>query len=381
MSSNVLRLFNFVYFAMLAMFISFLPVYLDGEGISAKQIGLIIGTGGLVSVFSQPFWGVVSDKRKTVKLIILFILGMATVTGFFLYRTDEVWLLLGLTMVMYFFLLPIDPLTESLNFRIAEENKVSYGSIRTFGAFGYAVMSLIVGIVVAKFGSPSLAWLFVGLGVLGLLLTLMLPDAPSTSKPVTLSALKTFFSNRKTLGFLLLIFITAVPNRMNDQFLGIYLRELGGTVDGVGLAWFLSAGGEIIVFALSYWWLRKGHEIGLILFASIFYVLRFVLSAWVKDPQILIYLQLLQALSFPVFYSAAIQYLYRIVPEEWRATGQTVLAILFFGVSGIASSYLGGWYYDSFGGESMYLLMAGLSAVGLGFSLFLRQMYEKAWKS
>ncbi|KAI7250440.1 hypothetical protein KC345_g11659, partial [Hortaea werneckii] len=53
---NLLRSFNFLYFALLAMFIPFLPVYLDSQGLSPAQIGFVIGTGGFVTIIAQPLW-------------------------------------------------------------------------------------------------------------------------------------------------------------------------------------------------------------------------------------------------------------------------------------------------------------------------------------
>ncbi len=376
-SSNLLRSFNFLYFALLAMFVSFLPVYLDAQGLPATKIGLIIGTGGFIAIFSQPLWGMISDRTKTIKKVMLLLLGCSTIVGYLLYASSSFIVLLLFTMLMYFFLMPLDPLTESLNFQTAEANGVSYGSIRTFGAVGYAVMSLAVGYTTQYFGINSLAFLFAGIGIISILICLPLPDAPVTGKPISLKSLRNFLSNKETIWFMLLIFIVAVPQRINDTFLGVYIRKLGGTPDMVGLAWFLAAGSEILVFALSFWWLRKGKELAIISFAAVFYFIRFFLSAWVTDPHILVYLQLLQTFTFPIFYSAAIQYLYRIVPEEWRATGQTVLAILFFGVSGIVASYLGGWFYESFGGKQLYLWISGMSFAGLLFSFVLNAVYGK----
>lgn len=376
-SSNLLRSFNFLYFALLAMFVSFLPVYLDAQGLPATKIGLIIGTGGFIAIFSQPLWGMISDRTKTIKKVMLLLLGCSTIVGYLLYASSSFVVLLLFTMLMYFFLMPLDPLTESLNFQTAEANGVSYGSIRTFGAVGYAVMSLAVGYTTQYFGINSLAFLFAGIGIISILICLPLPDAPVTGKPISLKSLRNFLSNKETIWFMLLIFIVAVPQRINDTFLGVYIRKLGGTPDMVGLAWFLAAGSEILVFALSFWWLRKGKELAIISFAAVFYFIRFFLSAWVTDPHILVYLQLLQTFTFPIFYSAAIQYLYRIVPEEWRATGQTVLAILFFGVSGIVASYLGGWFYESFGGKQLYLWISGMSFAGLLFSFVLNTVYGK----
>lgn len=372
---RLLKSFNFLYFGLLAIFIPFLPVYLADQGLRPAQIGFIIGTGGFVTLITQPLWGMISDKTRTIRKVLLLLIFFSSVIGYFLYDSSSYLQLILFAMLLYFFLMPIDPLTESLNFTMAEKSGISYGSIRTYGALGYAVISLITGYVMSYFGANSLAFLFAGIGLISFIVSWMMPDAPVSGKPVTLSSLKHFFSNKETLLFLLLVFICAVPARMNDTFLGVYIRELGGSAKLVGLTWFLAAGSEIVVFALSFWWLRKGKEIIIISFAAAFFFIRYFVSAWITDPQLLAYLQVMQLLTFPIFYSAAIQYLYRIVPVEWRATGQTVLALLFFGVSGIIASYIGGAIYGAFGGKTLYLFISSISFIGMVFALVLYRIY------
>ncbi|MEC0173555.1 MFS transporter [Paenibacillus favisporus] len=374
-TSAPVKAFNFLFFALLAIFIPFLPVYFDEQGLSPSQIGFIVGTGGFITIVAQPLWGMISDRTKTIRKVLLLLLVCAIMTGFVLYHTGTYSLIILFAMLTYFFLMPVDPLTESLNFRVAESAGISYGSLRTYGALGYAVMSLFAGYIMTSFGAHSLAYLFAAIGLVSFVITLFMPDAPVSGKPVTLSSLKHFLSSRETLLFLILVFISSIPARMNDTYLGVYIKELGGTASLVGQAWFLAAGSEIVVFALSFWWLRKGSELMLIAFSGFFYFVRFFASAWIEDPHLLAYLQLLQLLTFPVFYSAAIQYLYRIVPVEWRATGQTALALLFFGVSGIIASFAGGALYEAFGGRTLFLTISGMSLAGTLFGIVLYRIY------
>ncbi|MEC0092263.1 MFS transporter [Paenibacillus macquariensis] len=379
--STPLRAFNFLYFALLAMFVSFLPVYFDSQGLSPSQIGFIIGTGGIITIIAQPLWGMISDRTKTIRKVLMLLIVCASITGYLLYNTASYTMLIVFAMLTYFFLMPIDPLTESMNFRIAESAGINYGSIRTFGALGYAVMALLTGYLMTHYGSHSLALVFAGIGLLSFIIILPIPDAPAATKPVTLKSLKNFLSGKETLLFLLLVFICSIPARINDTFLGVYILELGGNPALVGQAWFLAAGSEIVVFALSFWWLRKGKELILITIAGAFYFIRFFISAWITDPHWLAYLQVLQLLTFPIFYTAAIQYLYRIVPVEWRATGQTVLALLFFGVSGIFASYVGGAMYEFFGAKTLFLSISVISFVGVIFGLVLHRTYGSSQRN
>ncbi|WP_234396876.1 MFS transporter [Bacillus massiliglaciei] len=367
----LLKGYNFLFFGLLALFIPFLPVYLEEQGLSASEIGLIVGTGGFVTLLAQPLWGFISDKTKTIRKVMLLLVCLTAVFGYFLFSVDSFLLLVLFALLVYFFLMPLDPLTESLNFTVSEMAGISYGSVRTYGALGYAVLSLIVGFAMDYFGMSSVSILFVLLGLISFGVIWLMPDVQASSEPVTMKGLKSVLANREMLLFLILVFISSVPARMNDTFLGIHIRSLGGDTSLVGIAFFISAISEIVIFALSFWWLRKGRELEIITVATFVYFLRFFASGFVTSPMALTLLQILQMLTFPVFYTAAIQYLYRIVPKEWRATGQTVLALLFFGLSSILASYIGGYLYKGFGGHIFYFVISALSFTGFAFGVIL----------
>ncbi|TGV13643.1 MFS transporter, partial [Mesorhizobium sp. M00.F.Ca.ET.186.01.1.1] len=366
-----LRAYNFFYFSLLSIFISFLPVYLSFRGVTPAQIGALIGAGSFIGILSQPFWGMVSDRTKTIKRVILATLGLSIVSGIGLFTTTPFFALFLLVGAMYFFLLPTDPLTESLNYRMAEQHRTSFGSIRTFGAVGYATASLFIGLTLDRLGMEQLVWLFVGYGVLAYLCALAMKDAPASSKPLSWPELKRFFLYPKTQRFFLLVLIAATPHRTNDSFLGVYVQSLGGTTGDVGQAWFLAAVSEVAFFAISARILARWSEIRLIMLASALYAIRYVLCALAPSPEWVVYLQLTQGVTFVIFYTATIQYLYKIIPEEWRATGQTVLAVLFFGISGIIGSLLGGWLFQQSGGAALYWAMGICSAVAFVYSLVL----------
>ncbi|WP_046231632.1 MFS transporter [Paenibacillus algorifonticola] len=372
-----LRFYNYFYFSLFALFLSFLPIYLSERGITATNIGLIIGTGSFIGVISQPLWGMISDKYKVVKKVLLLLIAVSVIVGAFLFQSAELASLFFLTCVMYFFFMPTDPLVESLNYRVSQQHKVSFGSVRMFGALGYAMASSIIGYAGKHYGIDSMAVLFVLYGVITLLLCSTLAEVPAATKPMALRDIKRFFTRRQTLYFLGLVLFLAIPHRMNDSYIGIYMKSLGGDVQLIGQAWTVMTIIEFVFFAICHYFIKKGHELKVIAAAAGFYTLRFLFSALTTDPVALLWLQLLQGVSFVLFYTAAIQYLYAIIPEEWKATGQTILAVLFFGVSSIVAATLGGWVMDMYGGAALYYGMAAWAFAGLLLSLLVWKKREK----
>jgi PPP family 3-phenylpropionic acid transporter len=366
-----LKGFNFFYFSTFALFLSFLPVYAKFAGVSGTHIGWILGMGSLISIVAQPLWGMVSDRSRTIKKVLLLLLTISLLVGTLLFQADQIWSLIVLVALMNVFFLPTDPLVESMNFQTSQREKVGYGSVRMYGALGYACASLLAGYALKLWGLDSLSWIFLCAGIVAIGLAAGLKDVQASSSPPSLKALKPFFGQSRTLIFLLVVLIVAVPHKMNDTFIGLYMEQLGGGVNLTGLSWFVMTITETVMFALSSRIIKPGKEALWMTVAAGLYAVRFLLSSMIGTPYGLVALQIFQGFTFVIFYVGALQYLYKIVPEEWRSTGQTVLTATFFGVSGIIGSTLGGWIIDERGGSFLYKGMAFIAMLGFLLGIYM----------
>ncbi len=366
-----LRGFNFLFFSMFALFISFLPVYADGIGISGTHIGIVLAMGSLTSIVFQPLWGMVSDRTRTIRKVLLLLLACSIVTGVLMFNASALWSFALFVVLMNVFYLPTDPLVESLNFQTTQRENVSYGSVRMFGAMGYAVTSLLAGYGLQQWGMGSLAWIYAGVGVTALILAVTIADVQASAKPALFRHLKQFFTQSHALSFFLLVLLVAIPHKMNDTFIGLYMDQLGGSVRLTGLSWFVMTLTETVFFALSARLIKPGKERLFMTLAAGLYAVRFLLSGLVNHPYELVAVQVLQGVTFVLFYVGAMQYLYAIVPDEWKSTGQTMLTVLFFGVSGIIGSSIGGWVIEAWGGGALYEGMAAFAAIGFLLSFVL----------
>lgn len=218
--------------------------------------------------------------------------------------------------------MPTDPLVESFNYRVSRHYKVHFGSIRMYGALGFAMASSIIGYAGKHYGIGSLAVLFLVYGIITLLLCSLLAEVPAASKPIAIRDFGLFIKSKQTLWFLGLVLFLAVPHRLNDNYIGLYIKSLGGDVQLVGQAWTVMTIIEVVFFAISHYFIKPGKELAVIAAAASFYVLRFALSAVVTDPASLMWLQLLQGVSFVLFMRLRFSICMRLFLRNGRQRGR-----------------------------------------------------------
>ncbi|MFS0752687.1 MFS transporter [Oceanobacillus sp. 1P07AA] len=352
------------YHASNTILISFLPLYLQSRGLSGTQIGWVLAVESLAAILAQPFWGFLSDKFKTIKRILFICLIGLLIFGFTFFQMSSLHTILIFGAVFYFFAAPIGGLNDSFAQRRATQLGISFGSIRMWGSVGFALSSLLVGEVLARFGIGYMVWVYLAFGTIALLTLIPLKDVKADTKPVKFNDIGKIIKSKPFLLFLGVILFITITHRMNDYYMALYISELGGSENLVGLAWFAGVISEAVVFALAAFWFKKFHSLIFIIIAAIIYTVRWFLYASAMDPMMIIGLQFLHGLTFGVFYTAAFDYVTRLIPSFLQSTGHLVFFSVYFGLSGIIGSLAGGSLVDVFGGSSMYTLMGILSAIG-----------------
>lgn len=351
--------------------ISFLPLYLKYKGLSGTEIGWVLAIGPLASIFSQPFWGYMSDKYKTIKRMLLILIFGLFISSIIFFQMNGLLAILIMGGVLFFFSTPIGALSDSLAQRRANDLNVSFGTIRTWGSVGFATSALVVGELFSMIGIQYMIWPYVSLGIIVLLVIFRLQDVKVDTEPIQLKDVKKLLSNKPFMLFLLLMMFLTIGHRANDSFIGLYITELGGSEDLVGLAWFIGLVSEAAVFALAGTWFRTFHPLVFIIIASILYSFRWFMYAGIDDPNYMIALQILHGLTFGVFYTAAFDYVTRLIPKLLQSTGHLIFYSVFFGISGIIGSLMGGSLIDNLNGTALYVAIGGLSIIGtILFSIY-----------
>ncbi|CAM4125542.1 MFS transporter [Lederbergia lenta] len=366
-----LKLFLFFGSSISALVVSFLPLYFQKKGITNAQIGMFLALGTFVGLISQPTWGYLSDKFKTVKTILIICLLGVLIGVIWIFKLESlIWVFVAGSFFFFFFS-AINPLSDNLSKRIADEQKVSFGSIRSWGSFGFAVISLGSGFLFTAISVEYLSIPMFLIAIIAFILALGLQDAKTGTKKVNLKEIGQFFKDPTLLMFFLLVSFISMTHRTNDSFVSLYLFSIGGDEMLVGWLWFIGVLSEAILFFLSAIWFKAEHPIKYIIFAGFLYFIRWMMTAFITDPAILLSIQVLHGVCFAILFLGAIEYLYKVVPSEMQATGHMVFMGIAFGITGIIGSSLGGMIFDRFSGTALYLSMAASALTGMiGFIIF-----------
>ncbi len=363
-SLTSLKMLIFNFHATNTIIISFLPLYLKYKGLTGTEIGWVLAIGPFASIISQPFWGYLSDKYKTVKrMLIISVVGMLIASIIF-FQMNQLVAILVFGAFFYFFSSPVGALSDSLAQRKAFDMKIPFGTIRMWGSVGFAFSSLLVGEILSKFGIQFIVWPYVILGSVLLLITFTITDVRADSAPVKISDITNLITNKAFVLFLFFMMFIAIAHRANDSFMGIYITDLGGSEGLVGIAWFIGVISEAAVFAFAGFWFRKYHPIIFVVIAGTLYSIRWFIYGTATSPFLIISLQVLHGLTFGIFYVSAFDYVTRIIPKLMQSTGHLIFYSVLFGVAGIIGSMGGGLVFEHFGGQTLYMMMGVFALIG-----------------
>jgi PPP family 3-phenylpropionic acid transporter len=365
---------HFLHIGGKAVVLPFLPLFLIYQQFSSVEIGMIMGIAPLISIVAQPVVGFLSDKYKTIKKILILLYVCVFATSFGIFFSDQFGVVFISVILMHFALSPCTPLIDSMTIKSLGTEKHEYGKIRLWGSVGFGLIAVISGPLLQWWGIEKIFILFWFVILFTLFYFTFLKDQNQSSETVNFKSVAQVFKNRGFIGFIFLCLIVMIPHRINDTMIVLHLERLGGTEFMIGLAWALAAISEVPVFYFLSKKLKEYKDIVLLGVVAVFYSLRWILYSLIDSAWMITILQLSQGLTFGLFWLVAMQMAVRVVPEQLRSTGQSVLASVCFGIGGAIGGTGGGWVFDHWGSSIMYQLMAAITLFAV-LLIFLSHVY------
>ncbi|WP_411344033.1 MFS transporter [Paenibacillus sp. WLX1005] len=371
---TTLRWYTFFIYGTMVIFTSFFQLYLQDIGMTQSEIGALMAIGPFISLFANPFWGYLGDRLQNVRLVLLLMMTGTLLIVQIVFHLNDYVVMYIVMACFFFFQTPMFAQSSTLILNYIDGTPYKFGGFRLYGSLGWALTAVCAGPIIDYLGVPRIGNVFTMLLLVAIALMLMLPaqaKQPGGGAVMNLTALKQIGSNLYFIGFIVLGVLVSIPNMMNSTFLSLYVIELGGSKSMVGWAVFASSIFEAALFLLFDRFLKRkvSFMIGWLALVSLLFTLRWLLMAEAVSPLQVIFIQLLHAVTFGGYFYVGTQLTMMFVPNAFRSSGQALYTMTWSGVSGVVAGFLGGWLFQNFGSEQMYLAGVALSLLGaLGFA-------------
>ncbi|MCY9844216.1 3-phenylpropionate MFS transporter [Vibrio caribbeanicus] len=357
----------FGFFFVYGVYLPFWSMWFSGQGVSASDIGLLIGIGFatrcIANLVLTPLVHRIQHVIPVLRWlslagIIFIIIHLATGGSF--------WLLAVVTVLVNLCFGPIVPLSDALANYYASIKKLDYGFSRLWGSIAFIAGSTIAGFLSAHYGQSMIVWTaLVGMTVTLIFSLRNIEPMPviSPEKEQHRPSLVALLSVPSVVRFLALTALIQGSHAAYFGFSSIHWKEAGYTEDVIGYLWSLGVVAEVVVFALSRrlfsgWSLRA-----LFILASLGVIVRWGLTASTTDLSALVVIQLLHGVTFAVAHIAAIQYIQHAGQHQMVALQALYNAIPMGAVIAVMTA-VSGWGYESWG-ASVFWLMAVMGVLSL----------------
>jgi MFS transporter, PPP family, 3-phenylpropionic acid transporter len=358
----------------------FLPAMFRAHGLSAEQIGLVLGIGTAVRLLSGLFANSLADRLDALRPILAVCAGGAALAALGYLPAYCFWALLAAALVQAALLAPLTTLADALALGAstprpeAAGEGFEYGWVRGVGSASFIAGLIASGQAVVAFGIAVIVWLNAALLAGAAVAALAIPKRRARASvhgaaqvsPWALLRLRRFRQ------VLIVAALVLGSHAMHDSFAIILWTTNGMSAGTAGLIWSESVAAEVLMFFL----IGPGivDHLGpsrTMALCALTGVLRWTVMALTAAPLAMALVEPLHGFTFALLHLACMRVIARIVPPALEATAQALYGTVAIGLATAVLTMLSGALYAHFGAAA-FGLMAALCAFGLLIALFAR---------
>lgn len=259
-----------------------------------------------------------------------------------------------IVILLYIFVAPVMPLADSATMFMLADEKEMYGRIRLGGTIGYGLAASIAGVLVQSHGLRLAFWGSATLFFLGFIISQKLVYGQSKADTPAKGHIRTLLANPHWLLFLIVAFAGGLALAAFNNYLFPYMKELGASESTMGLALMVGTISEIPTLFFGDRLIKRLKADGLLMLSMVVTGLRMVLFAASGTPGLVLFLQLLNGLTFPIMWVAGVSYADEHAPAGMRTTAQGLFSATVLGFGTAVGGFIGGPLLASLGGRGLY---------------------------
>ncbi|WP_134701037.1 MFS transporter [Ammoniphilus sp. YIM 78166] len=369
------RLFYFTIYFSFGILSTLISVYFHSElHLNGTQIGMILSLTPVIVIFSQPLWGIASDTVPKPKLLLFIVLICTALMSIFLSKTSTFLFLIIVHILFSFFQSAVVPLSDSTTLNYTQKEVSDYGSIRLYGAIGFALAVFIGGKASELFGLKIIFYIYSLMFLIAAYLSVYLP-APKSPKRNDLRIKDGFLlllKQKPFILFLAVVFCIFGPINANNTYFGLFIVSLGGSLTSIGIAFLLSTGLEAPMMKVAQRFVKRLGMEKVIILAAAASTLRWFIYFFQLPIYVVYASAILQGLSVGLFIPTALQYVSKLTERfSIQSTAISIYQAIGLGVGVWFSTVVGGVIFEYLSIFYVYAFFMILNMSGIIFMYML----------
>jgi MFS transporter, PPP family, 3-phenylpropionic acid transporter len=348
-----------------ASFFPFLSIYFAGRGFDAGEIGVILAAMAVVRMVAMPIWGHVADtrtgRRRALQLGLVGMVSFAAVASVLDSFVGVALGAVGIALAMAASGPNIDALALV---ELGEDRMADYGRVRAWESLSYATACLVIGLVLDLYGVALALPVYGAAAAVTLLWTTIAvrPDRPEhRERHGRLGSIGAVFrAAPRFWGFLVATLLVWTGFNGAWNFVGLKIRD--PLLIGLGTA--LGGFTEVGVMRLAS---RLHRRVGLrrvFALGCFVYAIGFFLWGVIEDRTVVSLLAVFEGAGFSLLFTTSILVVGKLLPSSLYSSGNSLGAMVGFGIGPILGAGIGGVVYDELGPRTLFVGSAVLAAAG-----------------
>ena len=355
-----LSLYFISFFFIWGIFLPFWGVWLEAQGISSGDIGLLFSVGLAMRLISSlGLLPRLTTGQGTLRLLRILSFLILLVFSVLFYLKGELWLAI-LTLSVNFLMGPMIPLGDIIGARLVKQIGLDYGRARLWGSLSFIAGSTCIGWLIVGYGKQAILWGIVCATLVMWLLSLLhlsprLDDGVSAQQ-VPGQSLFSLCKRRSVLLFLIIAGAIQGSHGAYYAFSAIYWSREGLSEVAIAWLWGIGVFAEVLLMRFNRKLFSRWSIKQMLLLGLMAAMLRWLVLALTTDVYLLGIVQTFHACTYAVTHLAAIRYIGSQKNVE-MVRYQSLYSGIGLGLMTALFTYISGVFFESLQGN-IFLMMS-----------------------
>ncbi|MBU3109998.1 MFS transporter [Clostridium lacusfryxellense] len=318
----------------------FIP-FLSKIGYDSMERGILLSSLAVMTIILQMIFGFLSDKYRTVKKFMVAALVIYAVAAYLFYALETQYFVYHMIAIGFSggLINTTCGLSDAWILSSNEYLRERLSFIKAFGSIGWALGSLIIPMIIFKFGYKGAGDGILFLCIISIVIMYFIKDVNRTHSKgkdkAGMSDIKQLIINRKYSLLVFILFLMYCAVITNNIVVVDKMLILGATNLQIGYKWSIQSVIEIPTYLFGAYFLKNINHHLLLKISATALTIQFVLFGSCNSITGIIILSGFQMLTTPLLLITSKTLIYKLTSEKMKSTGQLFALSIFTGLSSL----------------------------------------------